>query len=159
MPPSPLSRYPDGHVLYRRLAKSYPKIVRGEGCWLYDDTGKRYLDASSGALVSNLGHGNAGLAKAIGEQAARVGYVSGVAFTNDAVEELAHSVTEKFEVDLTGGARDLDGTRLRREVRDRGLSILRQPPPRLLQSPRDAYRTGPTEPDRRRRGGQLPPGV
>jgi len=89
MPPSALSRYPDGHVLYRRLAKSYPKIVRGEGCWLYDDTGKRYLDASSGALVSNLGHGNAGLAKAIGEQAARVGYVSGVAFTNDAVEELA----------------------------------------------------------------------
>jgi hypothetical protein len=49
----------------------------------------------------------------------------------DAVEELAHSVTEKFEVDLTGGARDLDGTRLRREVRDRGLSMyfLTEPEP------------------------------
>jgi adenosylmethionine-8-amino-7-oxononanoate aminotransferase len=82
-------QYPDGNVLYRRLAKRYPKIVRGEGCWLYDDAGKRYLDGSSGALVSNLGHGNAAVAKAIGEQAARVGYVSGVAFTNDAVEELA----------------------------------------------------------------------
>jgi adenosylmethionine-8-amino-7-oxononanoate aminotransferase len=89
MSPSDRSQYPDGHILYRRLAKRMPKIVRGEGCWLYDDTGKRYLDASSGALVSNLGHGNADVAKAIGEQAARVSYVNGVAFTNDAVEELA----------------------------------------------------------------------
>jgi adenosylmethionine-8-amino-7-oxononanoate aminotransferase len=70
MPPSARNQYPDGHVLYRRLAKSFLKVVRGEGCWLYDDTGKRYLDASSGALVANLGHGNAELAKAIGEQAA-----------------------------------------------------------------------------------------
>ncbi len=89
MPPNPLNRYPAGNVLYRRLAKGFPRIVRGEGCWLYDDTGKRYLDASSGALVANLGHGNADLARAIGEQAARLGYVNGVAFTHDAVEELA----------------------------------------------------------------------
>ena len=93
MSPSARNQYPDGHVLYRLLAKSFPKIVRGEGCWLYDDTGKKYLDASSGALVANLGHGNAELAKAIGEQAARVGYVNGVAFTNDAVEELATELT------------------------------------------------------------------
>jgi len=93
MSPSSSNRYPAGHVLYRRLQKDFPKIVRGEGCWLYDDSGKRYLDASSGALVTNLGHGNAELAKAVGEQAARVGYVNGIAFTNDAVEELA------FELD------------------------------------------------------------
>jgi len=54
MPPGEDNRYPAGHVLYRRLAKRFPRIVRGEGCWLYDATGKRYLDASSGALVSNL---------------------------------------------------------------------------------------------------------
>jgi adenosylmethionine-8-amino-7-oxononanoate aminotransferase len=71
MPPSARNQYPNGHVLYRRLAKSFPKVVRGEGCWLYDGAGKRYLDASSGALVANLGHGNAELAKAIGEQAAQ----------------------------------------------------------------------------------------
>jgi adenosylmethionine-8-amino-7-oxononanoate aminotransferase len=89
MPPSADNQYPAGHVLYRRLAKRFPRIVRGEGCWLYDDAGKRYLDASSGALVSNLGHGNVELARAVGEQAARLGYVNGVAFTHDAVEELA----------------------------------------------------------------------
>jgi adenosylmethionine-8-amino-7-oxononanoate aminotransferase len=83
------NQYPAGHVLYRRLAKRFPRIVRGEGCWLYDTAGKRYLDASSGALVSNLGHGNTEVARAVGEQAARLGYVNGVAFTHDAVEELA----------------------------------------------------------------------
>jgi adenosylmethionine-8-amino-7-oxononanoate aminotransferase len=89
MPPSARNQYPAGHVLYRRLAKDYPKIVRGEGCWLYDDSGERYLDASSGALVSNLGHGNTEVARALGDQAERLGYVNGVAFTHDAVEELA----------------------------------------------------------------------
>ena len=47
--------YPQGHLFYRKLTKSFPRIVRGEGCWLEDDTGKRYLDASSGAFVASLG--------------------------------------------------------------------------------------------------------
>jgi hypothetical protein len=82
-------RYPQGHVLYRRLGRSFPRIVRGEGCWLTDDAGRRYLDACSGALVASLGHGNAEVARAVGEQAARLAYVNGTAFTHDAVEELA----------------------------------------------------------------------
>jgi adenosylmethionine-8-amino-7-oxononanoate aminotransferase len=86
------ARYPSGHVLYRRLNKHYPRIVRGEGCWLYDDRGRRYLDACSGALVTNLGHGNAEVARAVGEQAARLAYVNGTAFTHDCVEELAAEV-------------------------------------------------------------------
>ena len=89
MAPNDEYRYPAGHVLYRRLNRSYPKIVRGEGCWLYDADGKRYLDACSGAFVTNLGHGNQELASAIGEQAARLAYVNGTAFTHDSVEELA----------------------------------------------------------------------
>ena len=84
--------YPSGHVLYRRLQKRYPRIVRGEGCWLEDAGGRRYLDACSGALVTNLGHGNAEVARAVGEQAARLAYVNGTAFTHDAVEELAAEV-------------------------------------------------------------------
>jgi adenosylmethionine-8-amino-7-oxononanoate aminotransferase len=92
MPSGAENRYPSGHVLYRRLNRSYPRIVRGEGCWLYDDGGRRYLDACSGALVTNLGHGNAEVARAVGEQAARLAYVNGTAFTHDAVEELAAEV-------------------------------------------------------------------
>jgi hypothetical protein len=66
-----------------------PCIVRGEGCYLYDETGKRYLDASGGAFVANVGHGVAELSRALLEQGARIAYVNGTAFTNPAVEELA----------------------------------------------------------------------
>ena len=47
-------RYPETHVLYRNLARDYPLIVRGQGCWLYDDTGREYLDACGGAYVACL---------------------------------------------------------------------------------------------------------
>jgi len=95
MPPGAECQYPHGHVLYRKLARRFPRIVRGEGCWLYDARGQRYLDASSGALVCNLGHGNPELAKALGEQAARLAYVSGLFFTHDSVEELAAELTAR----------------------------------------------------------------
>ena len=82
-------RYPQSSVLYRRLKRSFPRIVRGEGCWLYDDAGKRYLDGCGGALVASLGHGAADIAKAMGEQAARVAYVNGTVFTSEPVEQMA----------------------------------------------------------------------
>ena len=44
-------RYPDSHVFYRKLSRSYPRIVRGEGSWLYDEQGKDYLDAVGGARI------------------------------------------------------------------------------------------------------------
>jgi len=93
MPSDVERQYPAGHVLYRRLDRPFPRIVRGEGCWLYDAAGRRYLDGSSGALVANLGHGNRELARAVGEQAGRLAYVSGLAFTHDPVEELAAELT------------------------------------------------------------------
>lgn len=88
-------RYPASAVFYRSLARNYPKIVRGEGCWLFDDQGKAYLDAVGGAFVANLGHGNKEVARAIGEQAARVAYVNGTAFTTDAAEALALELVKR----------------------------------------------------------------
>jgi len=44
------------HVFGRDTRTQFPVAVRGEGIWLYDSTGKRYLDASGGAAVSCLGH-------------------------------------------------------------------------------------------------------
>ncbi|MDD5655952.1 MAG: aminotransferase class III-fold pyridoxal phosphate-dependent enzyme [Elusimicrobia bacterium] len=82
-------RYPDSHVFYRDLRKSFPCIVRGEGCYLFDETGKRYLDAAGGAFVANLGHGLAELGEAIFAQARKVSYVNGTAFTSEPAEELA----------------------------------------------------------------------
>lgn len=86
MPPR---RYPDTGVFYRALDREFPLIVRGEGCWLIDDTGKRYLDACGGAYVANLGHGVSEVADAVAEQIRKVAYVNGTAFTNEPAELLA----------------------------------------------------------------------
>ncbi|HEY4648552.1 MAG TPA: aminotransferase class III-fold pyridoxal phosphate-dependent enzyme, partial [Gemmatimonadales bacterium] len=93
-------RYPDSSVLYRRLGRTYPRIVRGEGCYLYDAVGKRYLDACSGAYVVNVGHGVSEIADALACQAATIAYVNGTAFTNDAVEEFARVIAPLCPGDL-----------------------------------------------------------
>ena len=85
----PAHIYPDSHVFYRKLTREFPLIVRGEGCWLTDQQGKRYLDAVGGAYVANLGHGRADIAEAMAHQARQVGYLSGTAFTNEPAEALA----------------------------------------------------------------------
>src|SRR5947208_3294127 len=78
-------RYPDSHVFYRKLGRSYPRIVRGEGCWLYDEQGKGYLDAVGGAYVANLGHSNPEIAEALARQAREFAYATGAAFTAEPV--------------------------------------------------------------------------
>jgi len=85
-------RYPAGNVLYRRLNRSFACIVRGEGCWLFDSQGKRYLDACGGALVNSIGHGVPEIARAIGDQAGKIAYVNGTAFTSAPVERLAEEL-------------------------------------------------------------------
>jgi acetylornithine aminotransferase len=51
-------------------------FARGEGSWLWDTNGKKYLDALSGIAVSGLGHGHPVLTAAIAEQAKRLIHVS-----------------------------------------------------------------------------------
>ncbi len=63
------------HVMntYARLPVAFS---HGEGVWLYDESGKRYLDALSGIAVSTLGHNHPRLVKAIAEQAGKVLHTS-----------------------------------------------------------------------------------
>src|SRR5207247_5735447 len=51
-----------------------PVIVRGEGAWVYDQHGKRYLDGLAGLFVSQVGHGRAELADAASEQMRKLAY-------------------------------------------------------------------------------------
>jgi hypothetical protein len=95
-----MHRYPAGHVFYRNLTRPFPEIVGGEGCWLTDADGKRYLDAVGGAFVASLGHGNAEIADALADQARRVAYVSGATFTTDAAEQLAAELAATLPGDL-----------------------------------------------------------
>ena len=96
----PIYGDPTSHVFYRKLTRDYPRIVRGEGCYLYDAEGRRYLDGSGGAFVANLGHGVGEIADAIGAQARRLGYVNGTMFTHDSVEELATEIARLSPGDL-----------------------------------------------------------
>jgi adenosylmethionine-8-amino-7-oxononanoate aminotransferase len=80
--------YPESPVFYRSLTRDFPLAVKGEGCWIEDESGKRYLDAVGGAYVATIGHGVPEIGEAMARQASRLAYVSGAAFTNEAVEEL-----------------------------------------------------------------------
>jgi predicted acetylornithine/succinylornithine family transaminase len=51
-------------------------VVRGEGCWLFDESGNRYLDLVAGIAVCALGHAHPRIARAIAEQAATLVHVS-----------------------------------------------------------------------------------
>jgi adenosylmethionine-8-amino-7-oxononanoate aminotransferase len=93
-------RYPGSPVFYRKLTRHYPRIVRGEGCYLYDDQGRRYLDGCGGAYVVNVGHGVNEIAEALACQAGTLAYVSGTTFTHDAVEELAAEIARLSPGDL-----------------------------------------------------------
>jgi adenosylmethionine-8-amino-7-oxononanoate aminotransferase len=87
-------KFPRGNLFYRKLTKALPKIVRGDGVFLYDHLGKRYLDGSGGAIVVNIGHGVPEIADAIYKQAKEIAYVNGTQFTNEAAEELAKEITD-----------------------------------------------------------------
>jgi len=83
-----------GKVFYRRLGHDYPTIVRGEGVYLYDTEGRRYLDAAGGALVVNIGHGVTEVVEALASQARRVVFAHGTQFTSEALESYAAALGE-----------------------------------------------------------------
>jgi adenosylmethionine-8-amino-7-oxononanoate aminotransferase len=80
------------HVFHRDPRLKYAVAVRGEGAYLYDKDGKRYLDASGGAAVSCLGHSDAAVVKAIQEQLGRLPFAHTSFFTNEPMEALADAL-------------------------------------------------------------------
>lgn len=99
------------HVFPPELDRRYPVIVRGEGVWLQDAGGRRYLDAmSGGSMAATLGHGRHDVVAAAREQAAKVSYVHTERLTSPVQERLARDLMEVapegFErvMFVTGGA-------------------------------------------------------
>jgi adenosylmethionine-8-amino-7-oxononanoate aminotransferase len=84
--------YPKGHVFYRKLTRAYPLITHGEGIYLYDEKGKRYIDGSGGALVVNIGHGQKEIIQRMTEQMGQVGYVHGTQFTTKSIEKYGEAL-------------------------------------------------------------------
>ena len=80
------------HAIHRSLVSNPPHVDRGEGSYLIDTAGKRYLDACGGAAVSCLGHSHPVVIEAIQKQVARLPYAHTSFFTTDALEELADTL-------------------------------------------------------------------
>jgi adenosylmethionine-8-amino-7-oxononanoate aminotransferase len=84
-------------VIHRDLNRAYPTLVRGEGIYLFDAEGNRYIDASGGsAAVTAIGHAVQEVVSVIAEQAARLAYAPTHVFTTEAVEECARLIIEEF---------------------------------------------------------------
>jgi adenosylmethionine-8-amino-7-oxononanoate aminotransferase len=83
-----------GHIFPRHTRQSPPTAVGGEGCYLIDADGKRYLDASGGAAVSCLGHNDREVVAAIRAQLDKVAFAHTGFFTSEPAEALADLLIE-----------------------------------------------------------------
>ncbi|WP_461518034.1 acetylornithine transaminase [Porticoccus sp.] len=73
-------------------------LTKGQGCWVWDDQGKRYLDAISGIAVCGLGHAHPAVAKAIADQAATLTHCSNL-YNIPGQEALAEKLRELSGLD------------------------------------------------------------
>ncbi|MDP2289682.1 MAG: aspartate aminotransferase family protein [Actinomycetota bacterium] len=77
-----------------------PVIARGEGCYVYDQSGKRYLDGLSGLFTVQVGHGRKELAEAAREQAETLAYFPVWSFAHEPAITLATRLAELSPGDL-----------------------------------------------------------
>ena len=79
-------------VLHRKIQHRLPRATGGEGPYLIDASGKRYLDGCGGAAVSCLGHNHPAVLEAVRAQLDKLSYAHTAFFTTDILEELAEHV-------------------------------------------------------------------
>jgi adenosylmethionine-8-amino-7-oxononanoate aminotransferase len=77
-----------------------PVIVRGEGCYVYDEHGKRYLDGLSALFCVNVGHGRAELGEAGARQSAELGFYTNWSYAHPRSIELAARIAALAPGDL-----------------------------------------------------------
>jgi adenosylmethionine-8-amino-7-oxononanoate aminotransferase len=103
-------------VFSRFAGVDLPVAVRGEGPYVIDRQGRRYLDASGGAGISCLGHSEPTVIRAIQEQVARLAFAYSFFYTTEAAEELAADLIADAPAGLSrvffgsGGSEQMDGT-------------------------------------------------
>ncbi|MCW2524470.1 MAG: aspartate aminotransferase family protein [Frankiales bacterium] len=77
-----------------------PTIVRGEGSYIYDIQGRRYLDGLSGLFTVQVGHGRRELAEAAGKQAAELAYFPLWSYAHPQAIQLAERLADAAPGDL-----------------------------------------------------------
>ncbi|HET7703563.1 MAG TPA: aminotransferase class III-fold pyridoxal phosphate-dependent enzyme [Candidatus Limnocylindrales bacterium] len=88
-----------GRVFRRSLDPDLPVAVEAHGSTIRDASGREYLDAAGGAIVVNVGHGRASIARVLAEQAGRLSYAHGSAFTTEPLEAYAAEIGPLLPVD------------------------------------------------------------
>lgn len=93
---SPLENLDYFHTdyLFYQTRRKLPFIERAEGIYIWDHTGKQYLDGSSGAVVCNIGHGNHRVANRLADQARKAVFAYRTQFENDPAHRLAAALVE-----------------------------------------------------------------
>ena len=86
-------------VFRRSVDPALPVAVRAEGATIWDADGRAYLDAAGGAVVVGIGHGRESVARVMAEQASRVAYAHGTAFTSEALERYAAALAPHLPLD------------------------------------------------------------
>ena len=94
--------------------REIPIIVRGEGCYVFDEHGKRYLDGLAALFCVNIGHGRADVAQAGADQAKELGFFTNWTYAHPKAIELAARVADLAPGDLnrvfftSGGSEAVD---------------------------------------------------
>lgn len=89
-----MSKTNGSHIFFNNLRGGLPVADRGEGIYLYDTTGKRYMDAIGGMFVCSIGHGVPEIADAIAAQSRKLSFANYVQFTNEPQERLADHIIQ-----------------------------------------------------------------
>ncbi len=88
------------HVFPRQINAPPIKAVASKGCYIFDDSGQRYLDGSGGAAVSCLGHADPEVVQAIQDQTSKMAFAHTGFFSSDPAEELAELLVQYAPGDL-----------------------------------------------------------
>src|SRR5580704_8681223 len=73
----------------RNFHKEFPVAVRGEGCWIFSEDGRKFLDAAGQAAVVNIGHGVPEIGRAMAEQSSQIAFAHTSQFHAAPAEKLA----------------------------------------------------------------------
>jgi adenosylmethionine-8-amino-7-oxononanoate aminotransferase len=104
------------HYFVRDLGRDYPVAVRAEGSWIWDESGKKYLDGCAGANVVGIGHGRAEIGQRMARQAGEIAYVPPMHFLNQPTIELSKKLVEMAPPGfnrvmlLSGGSEAMENT-------------------------------------------------
>jgi adenosylmethionine-8-amino-7-oxononanoate aminotransferase len=93
-----MTKHTDGdHFLRQNLTRDYPVIVRGEGHYMWDDKGKRYLDGASGGVGAvSIGHRVPEVLRAMADQAAQLCHANVSVFNTRPAIQLADRIIRDF---------------------------------------------------------------